>query len=110
MRKEQLLAITTEIEFTDTIEEAIYILTDGTLVDGMFVDGDRTEEHRVMELISFYDRYDGNEFWLDLLEEKRMLIVEPETQIIYQRIGLTEEQVQPVARLQELGYELMHYC
>src|SRR5699024_5846749 len=51
------------VETTDNLAEAIYILSDGTLISGMFYDGDRTEDHRIIEvLFDDIDRYTPN-FW-----------------------------------------------
>ena len=70
--------IDNEIEFTPSPEHAIYILPDGSLVDGCFYDGDRTGDHRMAELLSEFDRYDGDKFWLDLLENLNMVMLVPE--------------------------------
>lgn len=109
MDKQAVLNITDEVEFTDNPFDAIYILEDGTMVSGKYVDGFRTEDHRVMELVSVFDRYSGEDFWLDLLEVKGMLLVEPETEIIYNRNGFNEKQGTIVSELLSNGYELRHF-
>ena len=39
------------VEITNNLKEAIYILSDGTLIGGMFYDGMRTEDHRIIEIL-----------------------------------------------------------
>lgn len=70
------------IRFTTAPTEAIYILEDGTMIDGVFYDGERSEDHRIMELISDFNRYDGNRFWLDLFIGKDLVMLVPETKTI----------------------------
>lgn len=103
--------INEDIQFTTNILEAIYILPDGTMIDGCFYDGDRTEDHRLLELISQYDRYDGNLFWLDILETKNILMIIPETKtILYKNKKLTKETVILLNQLVHLhDYEIMEY-
>jgi hypothetical protein len=63
--------------------ESIYILQDGTLVDGDFYDGNRCEDHRMMESFSEFDRYDGDKFWNDIMLTKGLLMIVPECEEIY---------------------------
>jgi hypothetical protein len=64
--------------------ESIYILQDGTLVDGDVQEGiGRCEDHRMMESFSEFDRYDGDKFWNDIMETKGLIMIIPETQEIY---------------------------
>lgn len=82
------------IETTNDITQAIYILSDGTLISGMFYDGDRTEDHRIIEvLFDDIDRYTDN-FWQLAHERTGMVQHVPETSYILVKDGqtVTEEQ------------------
>ena len=82
------------IETTDNINEAIYILTDGTLISGMFYDGMRTEDHRIIEvLFDDIDRYTSN-FWSIAHKRTGMIQHVPETSYILKTVGqeVTTEQ------------------
>lgn len=84
------------VETTDNLNEAIYILSDGTLISGMFYDGDRTEDHRIIEvLFNDIDRYTNN-FWQQAHERTRMIQHVPETSYILIKQGqeVTEDQEQ----------------
>src|SRR5699024_3981278 len=82
------------IETTDNINEAIYILTDGTLISGMFYDDMRTEDHRIIEILfDDIDRYTPN-FWSIAHERTGMIQHVPETSYILKTVGqeVTTEQ------------------
>lgn len=82
------------IETTDNLNEAIYILSDGTLISGMFYDGDRTEDHRIIEvLFEDIDRYTPN-FWHIAHQRTGMIQHVPETSYILKTVGqdVTTEQ------------------
>lgn len=82
------------IETTTDINEAIYILSDGTLISGMFYDGDRTEDHRVIEILfDDINRYD-NDFWKLAHERTQMIQHVPETSyiLIKENQDVTSEQ------------------
>lgn len=82
------------VETTTNLNEAIYIMSDGTLISGMFYDGDRTEDHRIVEvLFDDIDRYMPN-FWNIVHERTRMVQHVPETSYILKTVGqnITEEQ------------------
>lgn len=82
------------VETTTKLSEAIYILSDGTLINGMFYDGDRTEDHRIIEvLFDDIDRYTPN-FWSIAHERTGMIQHVPETSYILKTVGqsVTEEQ------------------
>ena len=97
------------IAFTTAPTEAIYILEDGTMIDGVFNEGERSEDHRIMELISSFNRYDGNRFWLDLFIGKDLVMLVPETKtilIVKQQI-LTPKQVEIMGTLiQNFSYNI----
>ena len=82
------------VKTTENLEEAIYILSDGTLISGMFYDGDRTEDHRIIEvLFDDIDRYTPN-FWHIAHERTGMIQHVPETSYILKTVGqgVTTEQ------------------
>lgn len=82
------------VETTTNLNEAIYILDDGTLISGMFYDGDRTEDHRIIEvLFDDIDRYTPN-FWSIAHERTGMIQHVPETSYILKTAeqNVTEEQ------------------
>ena len=74
--------IDNEIEFTPLPDHAIYILPDGSLIDGCFYDGSRTGDHRIAELLSEFDRYDGDKFWFDILDNLSLIMLVPESKQI----------------------------
>lgn len=82
------------VETTDNLEEAIYIMSDGTLISGMFYDGMRTEDHRIIEILfDDIDRYTPN-FWHTAHQRTGMLQHVPETSYILKTVGqdVTTEQ------------------
>ena len=82
------------IETTDNLSEAIYILSDGTLISGMFYDGSRTEDHRIIEMLfNDINRYTPN-FWNIAHERTGMIQHVPETNYILKTVGqeVTTEQ------------------
>lgn len=84
------------VETTENLEEAIYILSDGTLISGMFYDGDRTEDHRIIEILfDDIDRYTPN-FWQQAHQRTGMIQHVPETSFILIKQGqeVTEDQAQ----------------
>lgn len=71
-----------DVETTKNIDEAIYILTDGQLISGMFDYGSRTQDHRCIEaLFDDTDRYD-KQFWNKVVERTGVVQYVPETQMI----------------------------
>jgi hypothetical protein len=76
------ICINEGIELTELPDHAIYILPDGSLIDGCFYDNERSEDHRLAESLSEFDRYDGNRFWLDLFNNLNMIMLVPETKTI----------------------------
>lgn len=63
---------------------AIYLLRDGTLIDGEYSDGSRGLDHRIVEcLFDDKDRYSDG-FWDAVFEETEMVMLIPETQqVVY---------------------------
>jgi hypothetical protein len=97
-------------EVNGKIEEAIYILQDGTLFDGGFEEGcGRCVEHREMEAFSKYDRYDGDKFWNDVMENIIMLIPESKEILIQPNYTPTTKQNEQIERLLKLGFEINEF-
>lgn len=70
------------VELTNNIGESIYIFDDGRLLSGMFFDGSRTEDHRIIEvLFDDIDRY-SKDFWETVVERTRVVQYVPETKMI----------------------------
>ena len=94
------------IETTDNINEAIYILDDGTMINGMFYDGCRTEDHRVIEvLFDDIDRYTPN-FWSIAHERTGMIQHVPEcNQLLINNANvLSDEQMKIVEQMEFVEY------
>jgi hypothetical protein len=88
-----------EIQFTDHIENAMYLLPDGTMIDGCFYDGLRSEDHRAIFCgVNYGDYYissNTNEtHWKRLHKEYKVVRLVPETKIalIKNRQRLTDIQ------------------
>lgn len=82
--------------FTDNLEESVFILKNGNLVDGGFFGGNtRTIEHREIAecVVLDKDRYD-KDFWSVLHQRTSMIMVVPETRelLIMEKQKLSNEQ------------------
>lgn len=82
--------------FTDNLEESVFILKNGNLVDGGFFGGNtRTIEHREIaeSVVLDKDRYD-KDFWSVLHQRTSMIMVVPETRelLIMEKQKLSNEQ------------------
>lgn len=92
------------LETTSNPYDAIWLLRDGTLINGVY-DGVRSEDHRCAEcLIDDYDRYDSD-FWQVLFDRTGMIALMPETQTAWLSPGqnITSKQQ---AVLDEINYEV----
>ncbi|HHP7503175.1 TPA: hypothetical protein ACSGGW_001960 [Staphylococcus aureus] len=70
------------IEITENINEAIYIMSDGRLISGMYDCGIRGIDHKVIEcLFDDIDR-DENNFWDVVINRTRLVMYVPETKTI----------------------------
>lgn len=94
-------------QFTDNPEEAIYILTNGKMIDGMFDYGSRGEDHRMIEAFTKKDRYDDG-FWDEVHLDMGLVRLVPETYVALVRQGqrISDEQK---AILEEVGYDIEEY-
>ena len=96
---------------TKTVRKtSVYILPNGSAIDGDYVYGDRTREHREIEAVLDIDRY-HQDFWNQIFHRLRLVLVEPESQVyMYPReMKLTDEQRQALNRLRSYGYEYMEF-
>ena len=94
------------IETTDNLKEAIYILSDGTLISGMFYDGSRTEDHRIIEILfDDIDRYTPN-FWSIAHKRTGMIQHVPEcNQLLINKANvLSDEQMKIVEQMEFVEY------
>lgn len=98
MTDEQISEILEEegYSFTDNLEESVFILKNGNLVDGGFFGGNtRTIEHREIaeSVVLDKDRYD-KDFWSVLHQRTSMIMVVPETKelLIMEKQKLSNEQ------------------
>lgn len=99
------ICITEGIELTQLPDHAIYILPDGSLIDGCFYDNQRSEDHRLAESLSEFDRYDGNRFWLDLFNNLNMIMLVPETKTIL----ITKQQTITAAQTEQMNMLIDNY-
>ena len=99
------ICITEGIELTQLPDHAIYILPDGSLIDGCFYDNERSEDHRLAESLSEFDRYDGNRFWLDLFNNLNMIMLVPETKTIL----ITKQQTITLAQTEQMNMLIDNY-
>lgn len=92
----------------DNIEEAVYILADGSLWDGGFDYGMRCVEHREAETFSELDRYDGQAFWDDVAVRLSLVMIIPETKevLIHPEQIVTEAQKGRIREAESRGFEV----
>ncbi|MBM7598118.1 hypothetical protein JOC34_000475 [Virgibacillus halotolerans] len=94
-------------QLTNNIHEGIWILTDGSMIDGVYDMGKRSEEHRMMESFTDIDRYDDS-FWDVVVKEYSLVMIIPETQCILVKPWQTVTQEQQ-SIMDQLGYEVEQY-
>lgn len=93
--------------FTKNPREAIYILRDGTMIDGVFEYGIRGEDHRLIECaMKGTNRYDNN-FWSKVCTELGVVQLVPETQkiLIMEGQNMTIEQWKIIDELKDYSLE-----
>jgi hypothetical protein len=90
-----------ELTFTDSIHQAMYLLPDGSMIDGEFDGGMRGQDHRVIFVgVNYEDYYmssNTNEtHWKRLHREYKVIRLVPESNIalIKGRQTLTAEQIE----------------
>lgn len=96
-----------EVQLTESVDTALYILADGRMIDGEYDCGMRGQDHRVIECALDYNRYD-EDFWSRLHKEYRVVRLVPETgfALLKGRQKLTPEQQ---AILSNTSYEIERY-
>lgn len=97
-----------EVNFVDDISQAIWLLPDGTLIDGEFDYGSRAQDHRVIESGTKYNRYDYDKFWNEVHYNYKCVRLVPEynSALIRSRQKLTPIQEQ---LLQETSFQVQKY-
>lgn len=92
---------------TNNIHNGIWILPDGSLIDGIFDMGLRSEDHRMMESFVNIDRYD-DDFWDEVVNNFNLVMIVPESKIIlikpWQHITEAHQNI-----MDQLGYEVEYY-
>jgi hypothetical protein len=105
-------AIEAEINFTDSLSTAMYLLPDGSMIDGEFNYGSRGQDHRVIfaavDYPDYYQVSNPSELWTRLHKEYKLIRLVPESNIalIKPRQRLTPEQT---AILADSTYEIERY-
>lgn len=93
-------------DLTNNPNHAIYVLRNGSMIDGVFVGNNRSEDHRCAEcLFDDIDRYDEN-FWSELFRRTSMVLLMPETETALKGKNqkLTPQQTKI---LEKLNYEIL---
>jgi hypothetical protein len=93
------LVIESGYSLTDNIDEAIFLLDDGRMIDGVYDMGKRGEDHIMIEVAMDIDRYhDG--FWDKVHEELRLvrLVAETKFALIKQGQKLTSKQAEILSK------------
>lgn len=101
--------IEAEVNFTDYLSNALWLLPDGTMIDGEYDYGNRGQDHRIIESgIVGLDRYDGRKFWDACHKDYKLVRLVPETgyAMISPRQKLTQEQE---SILKYSNYEIEKY-
>lgn len=102
--KNDLIADEDEETFTNNIDEAIFILSDGTLINGEFYDGDRGLDHNWIK-----SRFEPEISWKQLHDTYKFIRLVPETRMAL----ISGEQVVPenIREMLNLShYEIEVYC
>lgn len=90
------------------IEDAVYILADGSLWDAGSDMGMRGVEHREAESFSELDRYDGQKFWEDVTVRMGLIMLIPESReiLVHPEQEVTAEQQKRIDEAVSRGYEV----
>lgn len=93
-----------DIGTTDDEASAIYVLRNGTMIDGGFQSGCRGEDHACVEhILPGASRYSGD-FWEEVFARTEMVMLVPETKMAVYPEWLTPTTDQQ-AVIDDLGYE-----
>lgn len=96
-----------DLKVTKNIDEAIFILPGGELINGDVEYGVRGTDHHVIEVLyDDLDRY-SNDFWKEIVKRTNVLQYVPETKIVLKKEGqiITIEQEKIIEQYQ-LAVEL----
>jgi hypothetical protein len=97
---------------TYRFEHAIYLLPDGTMIDGDYCDGIRGADHRAIfgavNYGSYYETNNTNEFWKRLHRDYRLVRLVPETKTALLK---GRQQLTPIQRhlILRNGYTIERY-
>lgn len=94
---------------TKDLNKGVFLFKDGEILDGYATEwnedeGYRVVEHREYEAVSDFNRYDGEKFWIDMLNN--VLIVMPENKQVMHLDRITEEQQRVI---DTFGFELVKF-
>lgn len=100
-----------DIELTDNIDEAIYLFSDGSMIDGFFSYGIRSEDHNLLASLvddKSFKKMEGldNYTSLHIATNVVRLVPETKTALIMEGQDLTDEQEYLLA---EGGYDIETY-
>ncbi|WP_215392833.1 hypothetical protein [Staphylococcus aureus] len=88
------------IGLTEDINEAIYIMSDGKFISGMYDCGVRGTDHRVIEcLFGDIDRHE-DDFWDVVLKRAKLVMYVPETKTILLKDNqvITDDQLEVIEK------------
>ena len=101
---DDLIADEDEGTFTNNIDEAIFILSDGSLVNGEFYDGDRTLDHNCIK-----SRFEPETSWKQLHDTYNLIRLVPETRTALVSGGqVVPENIKNMLNFS--NYEIEVYC
>lgn len=98
------------VPITNNINEAIYIFPDGTMVDGMFMSGFRTEDHRILYYWVGHDlkHFKDANPWASLHSQTDVLRLVPEEKVAYHMENQYISEIQK-KQIKKAGYDLTAY-
>jgi len=101
---DDLIADEDEDTFTNNIDEAIFILSDGSLVNGEFYDGIRNLDHNNIK-----SRFEPETSWKQLHDTYNFIRLVPETKMaLISGSQVVSENIQNM--LNSSSYEIETYC
>lgn len=99
--------IENDVKFTNNINLAIWILEDGSMIDGDWDCGMRAEDHRIIEAGVDGNRYD-DDFWDTIHDEYKLIRLVPETKFALIKVGQELTSIQK-EMLSLTDYEIEEY-